>query len=352
MPSAQIPHNEQQRLEALAQLDILYTPLEQRFDRITRTVKRLFDVPIAYMSLIDADKQWLKSAQGIECTTFNRDESVCAHTLLEEEYLVCEDLSKDQRFSDNPFVQGQDGLRFYAGFALKSRGQNIGTLCLIDTKSRHFSNQDLESLRDLASWAQTELNLTQLSDSQIRLISELTEAQRQAQTDSLTGLWNHNAIQDVLKRAHQRQLINRKPLSLLMVDLDHFKHVNDHYGHAIGDQVLRRCADSISQSLRPDDTVGRYGGEEFMVVLENCPVTQANKLAQRLLSHIRNIDLNDIAPGLSLTTSIGISGSEINQASSPQALMKEADSALYQAKDSGRDRIQVAPGNPSESGVC
>lgn len=345
MPSAPIPQDEQQRLSALADLDILYTPLEERFDRITRTLHTVFNVPITYLSLIDADQQWLKSAQGIDCTTFEREVSVCAYTLLEPEYLVCEDLSLDMRFADNPFVTGEAGLRFYAGFALKSRGQNIGTLCLVDTRPRQFDAASLATFRDLANWAQTELYLTQLSDSQIRLVSQLNDAEKKAQTDSLTHLWNHKAVQDILKRAFQRHQINQRNLSVLMLDLDHFKHINDTYGHAVGDEVLKITADNLRHSLRPDDAIGRYGGEEFMIILEDCPIIQAKELAERLLHNIAQLNFDHATPGLNVTASIGVASTENEQASSVECLMKEADCALYRAKDLGRNQVNMCQPN-------
>ena len=248
MPETPIPENEQQRLEALHELGILYAPLGDRLDRITRTLARLFDVPISYLSLIDEETQWLKSTQGIEITDTPRSKSLCAHTLLQEEFLVCEDLSKDARFNDNEFVKEAPSLRFYAGFALKSRNQNVGTLCIVDVQPRSFSEDDIQALRDIANWAQTELHLTQLSEVQVQLLTELDEAQRQAKLDSLTGFWNHVTIEDISKRAYHRALITEQPLSILMVDIDEFKEINDKHGHVFGDQVIREIASAIRHS--------------------------------------------------------------------------------------------------------
>nr|WP_157729859.1 sensor domain-containing diguanylate cyclase [Bacterioplanes sanyensis] len=207
---------------------------------------------------------------GADLLSTTRSAALCAHALLEDSYLICPDLQQDPRFSDNPFVTGPPYLRAYASCLLKSRGHNIGTLCIADTTPRPFSQADVTALRDLTAWAQTELLLTQLSDAQMRLMSELDQAQRAAQTDALTGLWNQGAIQDIYQRAFQRRSRRRMPLSLLMIDIDHFKRVNDTRGHSAGDDVLQQVAASIGQAIRSQDALGRSGGEEFLVVIEDC----------------------------------------------------------------------------------
>ena len=341
MTIAAHPDQEQQRLEALRALDILYLPLEERFDRITRILCRLFDVPFAYLSLLDADVQWFKSIQGVDLLNTRRSDSLCQHTLLADEFLTCPDTQRDARFADNPFVVNPPHIRFYAGYLLKSRGQNVGTLCIADTRPRDFSATDLDTLRDMASWAQTELNMTQLTDVQIELIGELDEAWQQARIDSLTRLWNQGTIKQILHRAFQRHLLNLTPVSVLMLDADHFKAVNDRYGHAAGDRVLQDIAAAIRHCLRPDDAVGRYGGEEFMVVLTDCDTRRAGELAGRILHRVRNLRFDSIDPALKVTLSIGIAGSDARGLESESDLMDLADQALYRAKGNGRDQTCV-----------
>lgn len=339
MPPAVHPEQEQQRLEALQALDILYLPLEERFDRITRVLCRLFNVPVAYLSLMEADTQWFKSIQGADLLSTPRSDSLCQHTLLEEEMLICSDTRQDPRFADNPYVTGPLNLRFYAGYLLKSRGQNIGTLCIADTQPRAFSTADIELLRDISHWAQTELNLTQLSDSQIELIGELDQAWQAARIDSLTRLWNQGAIKQILHRAYQRHLLNLTPLSVLMLDADHFKDINDRFGHNAGDQILQGIATALRHCLRADDAVGRYGGEEFMVVLDNCDTQRATELAERVLQRVRALRFPQIDPQLQVTLSVGIAGSEARGLESENDLLNLADRALYLAKDQGRDQL-------------
>src|SRR5690606_32200891 len=127
MPPAAHPQQEQLRLEALQALDILYLPLEERFDRITRILCRLFNVPIANLSLVEADTQWLTSIPCAALLSTPRSDSLGQHTLLEDAMPICPDTLQDPRFADNPCVLGPPNAPSYAGFLLKSRAQNIGT---------------------------------------------------------------------------------------------------------------------------------------------------------------------------------------------------------------------------------
>lgn len=337
MPNAATSPNETLRLAALEELGILYTPLENRFDKITRSLCRMFDMPIAYISLIDRDTQWIKSSQGLDLITTPRSTSICAHTLLVDESIICEDLTLDDRFKDNEYVTSGLKLRFYAGFALKIRGQNVGTMCILDVKPRVFSEADQAAMKDLASWAQTEISLTQLSEVQIKLITELDQAQREAQIDNQTGLWNQGAIKDVLQRAHHRHLLTQKPYSLMMVDIDNFKAINDTHGHIFGDQVIATVADEIKKSVRPSDTIGRYGGDEFLIILENCPYLRAKELSARLLNKIQQLKVTYKGTSITTSVSIGFTSTDEITIDSAECLLESADKALYKAKEEGRN---------------
>ncbi len=160
MQEATPTSNEKQRLQALYRLGILDTPSEERFDRVTRIARHLFSVPIALVSLVDRERQWFKSKQGLGAFETGRDISFCGHAIKSEELFVVEDTLHDERFSDNPLVVGEPHIRFYAGCPLKAPGgEIIGTLCLIDTKPRSLSDRDCECLRDLGMQVESELSI-------------------------------------------------------------------------------------------------------------------------------------------------------------------------------------------------
>lgn len=156
--SAPLPADEVQRIDALHRLRLLDTEPEERFDRVTAAASALFDVPLALVTLVDADRQWFKSHHGTEVTETARDLSVCAHTILGDDVLVVPDALTDPRFADNPLVQQPPRLRFYAGVPLcLSDGTRVGALCILDHRPRMLDRSELDELRQLGKLVETEL---------------------------------------------------------------------------------------------------------------------------------------------------------------------------------------------------
>ncbi|MDH3589963.1 MAG: GAF domain-containing protein, partial [Gammaproteobacteria bacterium] len=173
-----IPHDEEARVAALKDTGVLDTCPEERFDRYTRLTRRLFDVPIALVSLVDRERQWFKSKQGLEASETPRDISFCGHAILGDEIFVVENASNDERFHDNPLVTEDPSIRFYAGCPLTSPdGHRLGTLCIIDCEPRVLQSTDLDALQDIAAMVSSEL-----------------AALRLATIDELTGLSNRRAF--------------------------------------------------------------------------------------------------------------------------------------------------------------
>ncbi|WP_110946629.1 sensor domain-containing diguanylate cyclase [Pseudomonas bohemica] len=157
---APIPSYEKERLEALRGLEILDTPAEASLDRITRLVANVLDVPIALVSLIDEDRQWFKSREGLEATQTPREIAFCAHAILQSTPLVVPDAAEDERFRDNQLVTGAPHIRFYAGVPIRtSKGFAVGTLCAIDERPRELTKEELDTLRDLADIVSREVLL-------------------------------------------------------------------------------------------------------------------------------------------------------------------------------------------------
>lgn len=153
-----LPSNECERLGLLKELAILDTPPESRYDEITQEAKRYFNVPIALVSLIDVDRQWFKSCQGLDVSETGRDISFCGHAINHDEILYVPNAEEDLRFKTNPLVEGEPYIRFYAGAPLIMKPDlRIGTLCIIDRISREFDEEQLVVLRRLADKIQDEL---------------------------------------------------------------------------------------------------------------------------------------------------------------------------------------------------
>ncbi|MBD2655356.1 GAF domain-containing protein [Synechocystis sp. FACHB-383] len=158
MQEAAIPSNEQQRLAHLQNLNILDTPSDEKFERITRLLCRVLDMPVAAISLVDENRQWFKSIRGSDLTETPRGISFCAHTILEDRTLIIPDALSDPRFADNPLVIDSPHIRFYAGHPLKMLDNiHVGTLCVYDTKPREMSDDDIQFLEDLSVTVANEL---------------------------------------------------------------------------------------------------------------------------------------------------------------------------------------------------
>lgn len=154
---APLPDDEATRLRALHDSGILDSPAEERFDRITRLARRVFDVPIALISLVDSQRQWFKSRQGIDAAETPREISFCAHAIHDDRVFLVPDTLTDPRFADNPAVIGDPRVRFYAGRPVHVDGRRVGTLCLVDRRPRELRDDDVRALDDLAILVEKEL---------------------------------------------------------------------------------------------------------------------------------------------------------------------------------------------------
>jgi len=313
-----------ERLDALARYDVLDTPPEECFDRITRLVTRIFDVPTSTITLIDGHRQWFKSRQGMEASETGLNRSLCHRAVLSGAPLIVENALADGRVAENPCVVGEGGIRFYAGIPLRTPdGNAIGTLCALDTKPRTFTAHDTEILSELASLVMSELELRAL-----------------ARTDALTGAMSRRAFRDEAARAVALARRHRHDLSLLMLDIDHFKRVNDTYGHAAGDRVLSAVHATCREGLRASDGIGRLGGEEFAILLPLTPSAAAVEVADKVRSSIARQRVTVADESIAVTASFGIAGLDRSVADL-DTLLERADAALYAAKADGRNRSSL-----------
>lgn len=189
---APTPLNEAERLADLRSLRLLDTPQEERFDRIVRLAADVFGTPMAYIALIDEQRQWFKAREGVCRLETDRSVSFCGHTIMKQEPLIVPDALLDSRFRDNPMVVGEPGIRFYAGVPLRGpAGHNIATLCLADTAPREFSEHDISVLRRMGEMAERELQMVEVIEAQAKLLE--TQAELVRTRDQLTGELNEAA---------------------------------------------------------------------------------------------------------------------------------------------------------------
>lgn len=310
------------RLEALYRYEILDTEPEEAFERITRLVKSVLQMPMAVVSLVDSDRQWFKSRQGVTAAQTRRDISFCTHTIEDTQPLIVPDALADPRFAQSPIVRGEPNIRFYAGVPLRTRdGYNLGALCSMDTRARDLTCEQIDLLQDLAQLVVDELEL--------RLL---------ASTDCLTGALSRRAFIEQARGDLSRADRHGGPLSCIVLDIDHFKAINDTFGHAVGDLVLQRIAAVCKDELRAGDYLGRVGGEEFAVMLPETPLAGAVEVAERLREAVETELITHAGKRIAVTASIGVAG-HTRFTTGIAELLHHADTAMYDAKMDGRNQV-------------
>ncbi|HKV06254.1 MAG TPA: diguanylate cyclase [Candidatus Acidoferrales bacterium] len=177
---------------------------------------------------------------------------------------------------------------------------------------------------------------------QNNLIATREELRFRATHDFLTGISNRGVVLDAIGREHARQLREGGSFAIIMMDLDHFKYVNDKYGHLSGDAVLKEVARRMTGCIRPYDTLGRYGGEEFLVVAPSCDAQGALALAERIRRQIEAAPVVTDQGQVAVTASFGVAASTSDMPLDSSALLRVVDEALYRAKERGRNRSEVA----------
>jgi diguanylate cyclase (GGDEF)-like protein len=181
---------------------------------------------------------------------------------------------------------------------------------------------------------------TRLVDLQAELLSAREALREQATKDSLTHLWNRSSILDILCRELARGQREGVPVGVVMVDLDHFKNVNDNYGHFAGDAVLCEAARRMQNGIRQYDSIGRYGGEEFLILLTGCDEETSLSQAERLRKQLAQVQMSLNETSLSISASFGVTTALPGQPWTPEELIHKADEALYMAKRLGRNRVE------------
>lgn len=211
-------------------------------------------------------------------------------------------------------------------YNLEIENTPLGSLCLF--RGRRFTESELVLLE----------NFLTILVYPLRNAIAYKQATLLAHCDALTGVKNRSTFDETLIREIQLSHRHEQDLTLLVVDIDHFKKVNDTYGHSVGDQALKAVADTISDCIRSTDMLFRYGGEEFAVLLSNADCEKSYVIADRILQSVRDIEMSVMQDKLKLTVSIGLTC--LNVQDNSQSMFTRADQAMYAAKHKGRDRLK------------
>ncbi len=316
--------DEDARIAALRRLDVLDSAAEEPFEKIVTLVRTVLGVEMATVTLVDRDRQWFKARRGIDVAETPRSASFCTHTIQQREPLVVEDALLDPRFAGSPLVAGPPHIRSYAGIPLRTpEGYNVGSLCAMDSRVRSFTAAEIAILANFAN-----------------IVSDELELRMVAQVDFLTGALTRRGFVEQAEREIARSIRYARPSAIVMIDVDHFKSVNDTHGHAAGDHVLHQLADLAALTLRPSDVFGRLGGEEFALLLPETSGTDALAAAERLRHAIADHVMRLPDGGdLRVTASFGVAS--LTTETSVTAWLERADTLLYAAKAGGRNQSRL-----------
>ncbi len=315
---------ESRRLETLDRYDLLDTPDEAAFDRITRIAAQLIGTPIALISLVDQDRQWFKSHHGLTAQETPRSLAFCSHAIADAAPFVINDALTDPRFRDNALVTGDLHLRFYLGVPLRMHdGQMVGTLCALDQVPRKPSPEQISGLADLA-----------------RVVVDQIELRHIATIDTTTGALTRRALEAwtgvEIECSHRAST----PMSFAVMNLDRFAAINDTYGHGAGDAVLQMAASAVMADLRTVDVIGRVGGDTFLIVMPGTGPELAMAIADQLRRTLEALRMPFAGEELRITGSFGVTGLAARD-HRLGVVLDRANQALVAAKTEGRNRVAL-----------
>lgn len=294
MKAPAFPAEENERLKALLSLDVLYSPAEERFDRITRLTRRVFDVPIALVSLVSSDKQWFKSCQGLTATETPRDISFCGHAILQDDVFVVPNALKDPDFCDNPLVTDEPKIRFYAGKPLYFGDYRLGTLCIIDKRPRQLKPQDYDSLKCLGGWV--ELELMAWSGDKSPLIQQFLElTERETLFDPVTGDLNEKGLALLEMRMQKSNMVQGESFQIT-ARITNLPQNIPQESEAMARKALAQCIRSI---VGGRGIIGQLAEAGCSVILENTTKEEAKNfigdIGEQFVAFLQNEFNLDIA---------------------------------------------------------
>jgi diguanylate cyclase (GGDEF)-like protein len=307
--------------------------------RIRRIGKRLFKVAKCVLRFDDPTIAFVEGQN----TSPSVESSFCDSFPLSPRLVVVPDMRTEPSMLEHAMVAGAPFLQFYAVAPIFNADRMlIGCISLLDHKPRPFSENDKLALMDLASMIERELSVRSLNAVQLELQQKNKNLRRKSLIDPLIGTWNRGAIMRILAIEAQRCDKIGVPLSVVVMDLDFFKKINDTYGHPAGDEVLVRVTSRLRSCIRQQESLGRYGGEEFIAVLPGSSHEVAYAIAQRMREAVaaEGVSIGDAVVGV--TISVGVCSTDMFPTATTDELIGRADKALYRAKDAGRNRVMQA----------
>ena len=300
--------------------------------RISQLVCQLSSAEACSIMLLDTDRARLlgKAAYGlarrdVSLISFRIGEGIAGWVAERGQPVLVDDVASDPRYKVLP--DSENRIRSLACVPLQYRDERIGVLTITSPRAGAFSQDDVELLGFIATTMAMDIDNARL--------------RRLSVTDPLTEAYNREFLQQRLPPAVEQADRRGEPLAVAMIDIDHFKEVNDRFGHAVGDRVLAEVAGRLRAAIRAGDLLVRYGGEEFLVLLPGSDASKAAEIAERMRLKMESDPILHDGAAIEVRISVGVAEHRRN-ADTPDQLVRRADTALYAAKGRGRNRVEVA----------
>lgn len=322
--------NEPERLASLIRHDILDTKPETRFDEITKLGQRLFETSICLISLVDSDRQWFKSNQGLGAVQTSRAISFCAHAIAEEFPLVINDATQDIRFADNPLVLGEPHIRFYAGAPLvDDEGMALGTFCIIDSEVRKFASSDIQLLQALADIAMSEIEL--------RTFERLQKPDRVSKNiDASTRAFSRSSFDVIFAAKCALADRENRSVNLILIDVDILAEADLQSSELGYERYAAIFADLVRQITKGRGLLSRLGRTRFAILLGGLEERRAEIMAQRILDSAQRLRVDKSREQLFLANA-GVASRALNQ--QPAEVLLVAERCLEKANAVGKSLV-------------
>jgi len=315
----------------------------QQWESMLNILAEFMDVPVAMLMRLDHDDLSVYVKNMSPHNPFNTGKkekctgsgSYCEHVIRHSSRLYVNNAREEPEWQNTPDLEFN--LVNYLGYPVRwPNGDMFGTLCVFDSKPHRYTEKQERLMLQMRNMV--EINL-ELLEKNLELENLTKNLQYLANTDELTGIWNRRAFIAESNKELQRAQRTGRPTCLLMMDLDDFKDINDHFGHEVGDEVLKLFTHSILATKRAYDIFGRVGGEEFAMLLPETRKVEAVELAERLRRRVSEIFFHKQQTDIAITVSIGVYELAKNDTTILAALSK-ADKVLYAAKRAGKNQVK------------
>ena len=305
---------------------------------------KILNVPAGLIMRLDKDRLGVCIRSETENNPYNVGDSevlldsglYCETVIRSRESLFVPNALESELWKDNPDIKLN--MINYLGFPINwPDGDPFGTICVLDSKTHHYSGDEEELIKCIKKAVESSLGLTEKT---IELENSNKKLEWLSSRDSLTNTYNRRAFFELSEKALNQARRRKRTTSILVLDLDRFKNINDTYGHYVGDDVLREFTDTIGGMVRSEDIFARLGGEEFAILIPEIGREGALSFAERLRKKVSMLSIPADKETVSITVSIGVSECEYSDCDIQQ-LLNEADIALYQSKNAGRNRVSL-----------